>query len=613
VIGGRQTVDGQEVSSQTTTGVVMESSGAILSSQFAFAGEVDAILVETSAGQRRPARVVATDFIRRLVLLQADGADWTPAAGSNGAVRVGQWAIAAGRFYSADQCNVSLGIVSAKGRVNGLALQTDAKISPVNYGGPLLDLDGSVLGLLVPLSPSAGGGAMSGVEWYDSGIGFAIPWPDALAATERLRSGMDVKPGRLGLRLAAAGPFSTSVTIENVVRGGPADQAGLKVADQIVGVGSQPVSRVAVLEEAVARSSAGEVLVLNVRRGARELSLPVTLAATIPLADPAWLGLLPMESRGATEPDEQAPVPESDGVPVVVVEPSPAAAAGLRGHFIVTRVNDAPVTDRKQMQAALSGLEPGTEVVIAVRSRSDSADRTASMMPGTLDWFVPEPTGSFLNAIAGNESEAAGDATRQEWEFGERGRGIVFSAAAPASEDLQAGFPEPLKAAPVLLLSTSGQTEDEILAAWQPYLRSRRLVILIPRNPEGGPLTEDDLPLVIACLQRANGDLKVNLERTTLVASRSEAVLTWRLATAGVSPVRGVALTSGWLSEGDVQSAEVTGCAVLLPEVPADAQSAALLAISEKSLRAAGFPIMRMRPGDPVASIADWTLLLSAF
>jgi hypothetical protein len=85
------------------------------------------------------------------------------------------------------------------------------------------------------------------------------------------------------------------------------------------------------------------------------------------------------------------------------------------------------------------------------------------------------------------------------------------------------------------------------------------------------------------------------------------------MATAGVSPVRGVALTSGWLSEGDLQSAEVTGCAVLLPEEPADAQSAALLVISEKSMRAAGFPTMRMRPGDPEVSIADWTLLLSAY
>src|SRR5256885_2038084 len=70
--------------------------------------------------------------------------------------------------------SVSVGIVSALGRMYGKAVQTDAKVSPVNYGGPLVGIDGRVQGVLVPASPRGDSDA-AGVEWYDSGIGFAIP------------------------------------------------------------------------------------------------------------------------------------------------------------------------------------------------------------------------------------------------------------------------------------------------------------------------------------------------------------------------------------------------------------------------------------------------------
>ena len=90
-------------------------------------------------------------------------------------MRVGQWAIAVGRTFESDRPNMAVGILSALDRVWGKAIQTDAAVSPNNYGGPLVDIRGRVLGVLVPLSPEAAD-EMAGVEWYDSGIGFAIPW-----------------------------------------------------------------------------------------------------------------------------------------------------------------------------------------------------------------------------------------------------------------------------------------------------------------------------------------------------------------------------------------------------------------------------------------------------
>jgi serine protease Do len=112
-------------------------------------------------------------------------------------MQVGQWTIAVGRTFSPEEPNVSVGVMSALDRVWGKAIQTDAKISPNNYGGALVDIHGRVLGVLVPLSPQAQQ-EVAGAEWYDSGIGFAVPLVDVLDRLEPLKAGEDQHPGLLG-------------------------------------------------------------------------------------------------------------------------------------------------------------------------------------------------------------------------------------------------------------------------------------------------------------------------------------------------------------------------------------------------------------------------------
>src|SRR5438067_6584986 len=108
-------------------------------------------------------------------------------------LKVGQWAIALGRTLDLKQKkdtppSISIGIVSALNRIWGKALQTDAKVSPVNYGGPLVDIQGRVQGILIPASQRKEG-ETAGFEWYDSGIGFAVPMEDVLAMLPRLKEG----------------------------------------------------------------------------------------------------------------------------------------------------------------------------------------------------------------------------------------------------------------------------------------------------------------------------------------------------------------------------------------------------------------------------------------
>ena len=96
----------------------------------------------------------------------------------------------------------SVGIISAVGRIWGRAMQADAKISPVNYGGPLVDLYGRVLGVIVPADPRSEG-ETAGVEWYDSGIGFAVPLEDILAALPRLKEARRSSNARLRKQASA--------------------------------------------------------------------------------------------------------------------------------------------------------------------------------------------------------------------------------------------------------------------------------------------------------------------------------------------------------------------------------------------------------------------------
>ena len=86
-----------------------------------------------------------------------------PAFAERKQIRVGQWAMAVGRAFDPRQANMAVGIVSALDRIWGRALQTDAAVSPNNYGGPLVDLHGRVLGLLVPMSP-ASNDEVAGIE-----------------------------------------------------------------------------------------------------------------------------------------------------------------------------------------------------------------------------------------------------------------------------------------------------------------------------------------------------------------------------------------------------------------------------------------------------------------
>src|SRR3954464_13025424 len=191
-IGGLNSVDGTILADGPTTGLVISADGYIISSAFNFAQQPASILVTFASGKQTPAELIATDHSRMLVLLKANGvADLpVPTMAPLAEIRAGQWAVAVGRTFRADKTNVTVGIVSALGRMFGKAIQTDADVSLANYGGPLVDIRGRVLGVIVPMAPQ-GASEVASTEWYDSGIGFAVPLTNLTDRIEKMKKGED--------------------------------------------------------------------------------------------------------------------------------------------------------------------------------------------------------------------------------------------------------------------------------------------------------------------------------------------------------------------------------------------------------------------------------------
>ncbi|MEE9601811.1 MAG: trypsin-like peptidase domain-containing protein [Thermoguttaceae bacterium] len=303
-LGGTQRVGNVVFGSGPTTGLIVDADGYIVSSAFSFANRPSSILVRLPDGSRKPAKLVATDHNRKIALLKIETQRPLPVAqiAPQNEIRVGQWAIALGRTFDLEQPNMSVGIVSALDRIWGKAMQTDAAVSPNNYGGPLIDIHGRVMGLLVPLSPMSNG-ALAGYEWYDSGIGFAVPAEQIQQLLPRLRSGEDLRPGIIGIALAGNNLFTGKPVIGACLAGSPADKAGLKKGDRIVEIDGRQIHRAAdVKRELNSRYAGDKVAVVVLREKKRiERSLELMVPPKPAKRPPARPG------RGPKEKPEKKP------------------------------------------------------------------------------------------------------------------------------------------------------------------------------------------------------------------------------------------------------------------------------------------------------------------
>ena len=282
-----------------TTGLVISSDGYVITSTFNFLRKPPVITVVLPSGERRIAKLLGRDETRKLCLLKVDGVSDLPVPefARRDELKVGQWAVAIGVGFGGGKPALSAGIISATSRISAKAVQTDANTSPANYGGPLVDLDGRVIGICAPLSPQGGSEAAS-AEWYDSGIGFAVPLDGLDRVIERLKAGETLKAGFLGIQVEPAGKpadgiYERGAVVREVVADSPAAKAGVEKGDILVSLAAVDIEDPTHLASLVGRHVAGDIVELALTRGDERKTLKVTLAEAPPPM-PATPAVAPM-------------------------------------------------------------------------------------------------------------------------------------------------------------------------------------------------------------------------------------------------------------------------------------------------------------------------------
>ncbi len=502
-VGGRDRIGQLLAGTAATTGVIVTPDGFILSSAFNFAAEPSSILVELPDGRRLPARLIATDHARMLTLLAVEATDLTPIQTATADdIRVGQWAIALGRTYDSPIPSISVGIISAVNRIWGRALQTDAKVSPVNYGGPLLDVSGKALGILVPLSPS-GTDEVAGVEWYDSGIGFAVPMDDALSSAKRLMDGKDLRPGLMGITFAR-GPFGGKPVIDRVRVNSPAAEAGLKTGDMIVEADGTPVRRDADVRTALGRKYAGDAVTLAVERDGKKISAELKLVAELVPYEIGFLGILP-ERRSANDPRN-----EGVGVRYVFAE-SPAAKVGVQPGDVIVKFAGKPVKTAAELEDFVGCNLPGQKAALVYRRGSNVHEASVELatIPANIPAELPSaPIPSAPAAAPGHTPEKTGRLTVELPEYRQS-----YTAYVP--DDYNPNFAYTL----LVWLHPDGDPMDvEILRHWKAICDQRGIMLLAPKAAQiqGWQLNEADF--VKAAVEHFQNTYRVDPDRVFLHA-----------------------------------------------------------------------------------------------
>jgi serine protease Do len=524
-VGGLERIGRMLIGTGSTTGLIVSADGHIVSSAYNFVQKPSSIVVTLPDGSRSAARLVATDHSRMLVLLKVDTeAELSvPEAAPKDGMRVGQWSLAVGRTFEAAQPNVSVGIISALNRIWGKAIQTDAKVSPNNYGGPLVDISGRVLGVLVPMSPD-GSEEVAGVEWYDSGIGFAIPLEDLLRVLPKLEQGQDLRAGVLGVNIKGKGMYGSPVEIALARAKGPAYTAGFRPGDKIVEVAGLPIDRPAELKHALGPIYAGETVRMVAERGEARIVREVELADVIEPYEAPFLGILPMRL---------AENGEAGGAKVRYVFPdSPAEAAGIKSGDRIRAVGGHETNTAEAIAEALLPLAPGETVKLEVARGEQTLllEALLARLPEGLPGDLP-PAHEPMGAAAG-ELPPVGLTPIKVPEF-------ANPCIAYVPEEYHPDVPYGV----VVWLHAPGSYKPETLAElWKPLCDDYDFILLAPETSDPAGWRPPDVRIVRRLLDEVIKDYHIDPARIVVHGHEGGGSLAYLFGLANADVVRAIAV-----------------------------------------------------------------------
>ncbi|MHC4177903.1 MAG: PDZ domain-containing protein, partial [Planctomycetota bacterium] len=497
-VGGMPRVGRVLFGTGPTTGLVVDKGGYVVSSKFNFINRPASILVRLSGDQLKPAKLVATDHSRMLVLLKIDTDQPLPVPEivPPAEMRVGQWAITVGRTFQGNEPNMSVGILSAVGRIWGKAIQTDAAASPSNYGGPLIDIRGRVLGVIVPLSPQSAS-ELAGYQWYDSGIGFAVDAEHILKILPRLKKGEDLYAGVIGVSLSGQGLYVGEPVIAACHPNSPAAKAGLKAGDRIEEIDGRRIRRAAEIKEQISRRYAGEKVHVAVLREKKRLEFDVELVPKLEPYEHPWLGILPMRDPG-----------QLTGVAVRYVYPEgPAAGADIEPGDVLVSLAGRPIQGRDELLQQINTFQPDDEVELEVR-RADQARKVTVKLGRLPEDLPPEELPPARGKIEPAEGELpkVGTVELKIPEFKNDARAYVPEAYHP---DVPHGVV-------VWLHAPGGFDFEKLLARWKPHCDHHDLILLAPKAADPQKWTPGEATLVEKLLDQIHSTYTVDPRRVVV-------------------------------------------------------------------------------------------------
>lgn len=356
------------------SGFFVSSDGHILTNAHVVkgAGKISIILND---GREMPAEIIGFDVSTDVAVIKVEGKNFPfLPLGDSELMEIGEWVIAIGSPFQL-QASVTVGVISAKGRQNLRItdfedfIQTDAAINPGNSGGPLINLQGQAIGINTAIV-SKGGGYM--------GIGFAIPSNMAKHIMNQIIDSGTVTRGYLGVALQPldqdmADAFGLErpegALVAEVMKGSPAEKAGLKQGDIIVQYDNTPVKSIGSFRNEISMIKPGTKVVLKVNRNGKILTLPCTLTA--PANDVSSVGLahklgIEVDPLTAELAKTLGYTKGEEGVVVTKVKPgSTAALAGIRPGFLIMAINHKKVTSIVEFNSALEEVKNKRLLILA--------------------------------------------------------------------------------------------------------------------------------------------------------------------------------------------------------------------------------------------------------
>ena len=354
-----------QVASGIGSGFIVRNDGVIVTNAHVVSG-ASRVLVALRDGTTFPATVVGEDDLNDLAVLKIDATGLpTAPLGTSRGMLIGEWVVAIGNPYGFllgnPEPSVTAGVVSGVGRnLTGRGdgpgvyvdmIQTDASINPGNSGGPLINAAGEVIGVNSSIYSPSGGSI---------GLGFAIPIDRARRVADDLLAHGSVRRPWIGVKVqqsgatASRGSLNSGATIEQIVPGSPAADAGLRVGDVITRSRDRQIRNPYDWEAELLELRVGESAALTVQRGNRDtqVTVRVTDLPEVSAEKVAVLRELELVSLSAAIRAERG-LRSPQGAVVYRVTDRVSQDLGIRASDVIIQVNNTPVTDAQQAARVL--------------------------------------------------------------------------------------------------------------------------------------------------------------------------------------------------------------------------------------------------------------------